>query len=266
VVQGKLMFEALDEASGLVASRTQPDVYWTHNDSGDSPRAFAIDGHGKSLAELNITGIHATDWEDIALLHTPGKPDRLLMADIGDNWRRRESVDIYVVTEPKVQRADEPLALRAPARRIEVRYEDGARDAETLLADPLTGDLYIVEKALFFRFNATVGVYRIAAAETDAEQTIARPVAQVALGPVTAGDVLHDGQGVALRNYHTARYFRRDPALPLFEAFADEGCKLPLADAGKQGEALCFARDGASYYTLAEGRHEALYRYRLRPR
>ena len=33
-----LLPAVLDEVSGLAQSRTDPDVFWVHNDSGDQPR------------------------------------------------------------------------------------------------------------------------------------------------------------------------------------------------------------------------------------
>ena len=32
------------ESSGLAVSRAYPGVFWTHNDSGDRPRLYALDG------------------------------------------------------------------------------------------------------------------------------------------------------------------------------------------------------------------------------
>lgn len=46
----RLQSDAISESSGLVASRTHDGVFWTHNDSGDAPRIFAIDRSGALLA------------------------------------------------------------------------------------------------------------------------------------------------------------------------------------------------------------------------
>ena len=37
--------KSISESSGLVASRTMPGAYWTHNDSGDGPFIYAFDTH-----------------------------------------------------------------------------------------------------------------------------------------------------------------------------------------------------------------------------
>lgn len=45
----------ITEASGLVASRSQKDLLWTHNDSGDELRIFGIytDGTGTGKNRLS---------------------------------------------------------------------------------------------------------------------------------------------------------------------------------------------------------------------
>ncbi len=37
-----LLPASLGEVSGLSHSRTNPDVFWVHNDSGDQPRVYAV--------------------------------------------------------------------------------------------------------------------------------------------------------------------------------------------------------------------------------
>src|SRR5262245_57245123 len=56
----------LAESSGLVVSRAQPGVYWSHNDSGDGPNLYAIDATGQLLATFNVADAEARDWEDMS--------------------------------------------------------------------------------------------------------------------------------------------------------------------------------------------------------
>src|SRR5438045_5677919 len=59
--------DALTELSGIAASRAQPGVYYVHNDSGDSPRIFALDRAGTELGQLCLAGATNVDWEDIEM-------------------------------------------------------------------------------------------------------------------------------------------------------------------------------------------------------
>src|SRR5437762_2268766 len=64
----------LPESSGVVASRVTPDVYWTHNDSGDGPFVYAFRlsraDRERQIAHLlgtvELIGATNVDWEDIA--------------------------------------------------------------------------------------------------------------------------------------------------------------------------------------------------------
>jgi hypothetical protein len=59
--------EALDELSGIAASRTNPGSWWLHNDSGDRARVFLLDHQARRVATYAVTGADAVDWEDIAV-------------------------------------------------------------------------------------------------------------------------------------------------------------------------------------------------------
>ena len=46
---GLINNDSLNEVSGLAASRKNSNVLWTHNDSGDENRVFAIDANGPGM-------------------------------------------------------------------------------------------------------------------------------------------------------------------------------------------------------------------------
>lgn len=98
VQMGRMPAE-LWESSGLGISRTYPGVFWTHNDSGDRPRLYAIDSTATLLATFEVEGAGARDWEAMALGPCPGPSGTscLYVADVGDNRSARESVTIYII-------------------------------------------------------------------------------------------------------------------------------------------------------------------------
>jgi hypothetical protein len=262
-LRGHVASPLLDEISGLVASRTHRGVLWVHNDSGDSARLFALRDSGELLLELRLLGAGAVDIEDVAIGPGPESGKQYLyLADIGDNLARRKRVFIYRVEEPA--ELAQGVVLTARAHQLEVTYQDGPRDAESLLSDPATGDLYIVSKASFFSSDdAAVGVYRVEHASLAASKVSARRMAAVAMGPATAGDIAPDGTLIALRNYETLRFWRRTPGQPITDALGHPACPMPLADGDEQGEALGFAADGKGYYTISEGKRQPVYFHEL---
>jgi hypothetical protein len=260
-VTGRVDTDAATELSGLVRSRVQPGVLWTHNDSGDSARVFAISTTGHLRAELSVPGAENIDWEDIAIGRATGGGWALFLADIGDNAEARPEIVVYSAPEPRLgQGSAATRATTAPAQRFALRYPDGPHDAETLLVDPSTGALVIVTKD----FNGTARVYTAPRRAPGASTTLGRRVT-MSLGPgeaITAGDVSADGRTVALRSYDRAYVFQRHGGDSLARTLAHRPCVAGADLIGEgQGEGLALAQDGRAFSTVPEGRHPELRRY-----
>lgn len=251
---GDVANSQIDEASGLVVSRKQSDLLWVHNDSGDSPRVFAVGSSGADLGEFSLTGAQATDWEDMAL--GPGPEvgvDYLYLADIGDNSAARSSVRVYQVPEPTLG-AGQALT---DVVTLEFEYPDGPHNAETLLSDPITGDLLIVTKGL-----GSAGIYRAAAPHSAGRRTLEYQgdALGVMLQLVTGGDINASGSQIALRTYSAVRIYLRNAGMSVADALKTEPCEVPQASEG-QGETVGFSPAGDAYYTLSEGSTQPLYRF-----
>lgn len=245
----------ITEASGIVASRKNPGVLWVHNDSGDVPRLFALDAQARLLGVCVVRGVEARDWEDIAAGPGPD-PNRhyLYIGDIGDNRARRESVRVYRLPEPDLD-ATRPFGRMnvGPADTIELTYPDGPRDAETLLVDPKTRDLYLITKR-----DPFCKVYRAAWPQSTTSRTRLEPVTTLPWALATGGDVSPDGGQVIVRSPYNASLWVRPEGQPLWRAFLGEQIGLPLATE-PQGEAIAFDHQGRGYYTLSEKAKPRLY-------
>lgn len=237
----------LDESSGLIASRRDPRLLWTHNDSGDDPRLYCLTHHAARCGTFAVTGADAFDWEDIAAGPGPvaGTP-YLFVGDIGDNRRARRDVVVYRLPEPPAPHAGESLAATAPAVALRLRYEDGPHDAEALLVHPVTGDLYVLTKD-----PVGAGVYK-------AEQGSASLVriADLDLGlaeVVTGADVTSDGRRVVVCTYGRAYELALPPSSGDLDDIWDQR-RLPVDLAGRvQGEAIAYRLDGGAVLTTSEG-------------
>lgn len=254
---GRVAEPALDELSGMAASRTRPGVFWAHNDSGGAARLYAFTLDGAAAGTLDLAGAEAFDWEDMAAGPGPDAGTSYLYAgDIGDNIGQRESIAVYRVAEP----ADGDASASLPAEPFELRYSDGAHpDAEALLVDPQSGDVYVVQK----RIIGSATVYRASAPlRADAPNDL-DPVAAVNLiGPITGGDIAPDGT-IALRTYTDAYLWFRAPGESIVDAFGRQGQRVPLV-LEQQGEAIAFTLDSTAFLTSSEGDHPAIYRYAFR--
>jgi hypothetical protein len=252
---GVIQSESIREASGLVASRQNPGVLWVHNDSGSAAEVFAIDTQADLLGTCAIRGAMARDWEDIAIGPGPD-PNRqyLYIGDIGDNQAKRPEVVVYRVPEPRVNAAA-PFGTMTigPAEAIRLAYPDSPKDAETLLVDPLTRDIYIIAKRELFS-----KVYRAGFPQSLVGRTRMEAVTVLPWGFAVAGDVSPDGREVIVRGMFNASLWTRPAGEPLWHAFAGKQTRLPLARE-PQGEAICFDSKGRGYFTVSEGLHPPLY-------
>lgn len=228
----RILDERVTESSGLVVSARHPHTVWTANDSGDTGRVFAVDtrtGRTVGLAELDAP---VTDVEALALT-----PDgRLLVGDLGDNTRSRDSVRIHVVDEPALG------TTRARATTWTLRYPDGPHDAEALAVDPTDGRVVVVTK------DAVGGVYELPGTPSARGVNTLRRVGD-APATVTDAAYLPDGSALVVRTYTSA--IRLDPA-----TFRVTGSRfLPLQP---QGETLAAWPCGDVLLVGSEGTRSAV--------
>jgi hypothetical protein len=256
---GVLKDPAIKESSGLVASRSTPGVYWTHNDTGDGPLLYAFDSGGRRKGVWRVTMAGARDWEDMAA--GPG-PDRkrtyLYIGDIGDNSERRFDIIVYRLPEPTIIAADASATKSKPlltenAESIHLRYPDGKHNAETLMVHPVTGSIYIITKVLL----SNPVVYEAAAPLNFERPITLKRIGELNIpsifgGMITGGDISPDGRRVALCDY-TQGY---EAVLPEGAAF-NTIWKQPLTtiELGqrKQGEAITYRLDGNALLATSEG-------------
>jgi hypothetical protein len=262
---------ALRESSGLAASRTHPGIFWTHNDSGDEPRFYAVDGRGALVATYRVAHAEAVDWEDVDLGPCPGPGSEraatcLYLGDIGDNDRRRHEHTVYVVPEPDP--ADTARAV-LPAGRVRFDYPDRPHDAEAVAVHP-RGDLVIVTKGrtptiLLYHLDPDA-VWAAMAADTLVHLPQGLPLPIVpdrAAGRVVTGATFGAlGSVLAIRTYSEIFFYR----WPLADPPAEAAPTCFLGDLEPQGEAVAFGEDGSLLLTseAAEGRSGSLLRVKCR--
>lgn len=206
----------------------------------------------------------AIDWEDIAIGPGPAEgQDYIYVGDTGDNGRSRSSVTVYRVAEPGVSATQDPLTVNlAGVDALPMQYPGPeVYDAETLLVDPASGDIFLVTRDR--EGQGVARVFRNPAPHAPGVMVTLELVATISLPQVVkGGDVSPAGDAVLLR-LPSGYYWPRAAGTNLWEAFSVPACTVPLA-AEPQGEALSFAADGLGYYTLSEGIFQPVYFYEKR--
>jgi hypothetical protein len=257
---GSLMNPAINETSGVVASRRQPGVLYVHNDSGDSPRFFAVNLAGQSLAEYRLDGARAVDWEDVAEIPC-GATRCIVFGDVGDNNRVRPEVTLYRVEEPEVPVTPPATVTPAtvPVMALTFRYPDGAHNAETLVGDPATGDLYVITKVDAGR----VTVYRAPRENNGVAERVTEMELPAGAGQLTGGDVRGDGREMLLRTYARVLRYERPEGAP-FEALFTATPVTAAVRLEPQGETVGYTAEDNGYVTISEGRPGADQRLPVR--
>ena len=229
----------LTESSGLAASRRMPGLLWTLNDSGNPPELFAIDSSGRDRGVFRVEGAENRDWEALALARC-GRTYCLYIAEVGDNNARYSSLKLYRVAEPA--RPEAPGGTVVPNGTIELRYEDGPRDAEAIL---VTADqkVYLISKEK----SGGGRVYYLDRTAWDSPDVVtarflqALPLPDGSQFQITDAALGLDGIEVAIRTYSYIFFFRLgngkltlDPRRP----------RCYAAGLDIQGEGISWLKDG----------------------
>jgi hypothetical protein len=222
----------ITESSGLAASRAHPGIYWTHNDQ-DQPRIFAVDSKtGETVATITLRGVgQPRDMEAISV----GPDGAVYVGDIGDNldgsW---DHVWIYRFPEPE-QLRDQTV----DATQFDVKYADGARNAEALMVHPKTGRVYIASKN-----EDGGGLYEGPATLKTGQTNVFRRIGEVPW--VTDGAFSPDGKQLVLRSYFSARGYAWEEG----RLGADHRVRGPIQ---AQSESVTYTPDGTTLLFGTEG-------------
>ena len=249
------------EASGLVASRQNPGVLWTHNDSGYRGSVFALATNGAWLAQYQIPDIYSGDFEDISF--GPGPLPHfqyLYLGDIGDNFLTRETLRVLRFPEPAASHYQSNAPAFAPileAQEILLRYPDGPFNCEAMMVDPITGDLFLATK-----HTNTTRLYRATRAELDGGGTVTLTfIREAAFRSVSAAEISADGSLIALRRPGRGGLWVRQPGESVGDALARASGTIPVIGQPSEpnGESLGFDPTASGYYTLSEGYNQPVY-------
>lgn len=176
----------VSEASGIVASRRFPGVYWTHND-GDDNRLFAIrrDGSVIGFAKLDVN-VH--DWEDIAI----DDDGYLYVSDTGNNSGNRKHLMICRVREPDPNKlAGRKMRTLKVDESWKVHFPGEPFNCESLFV--WRGEFYLISK---LAAGTQAEVYRF---DPKGKTPEMRKVATLPIDqPVTAADISADGNELAV--------------------------------------------------------------------
>lgn len=152
----------LREASGLAFSHKNPSRLYHINDSNKSDSLFISTKKGKRIHQVELIDYKGTDFEDLSMGNCLDGDDQmcLYIADIGDNERERDQIEIILVKDFAISREEEKnlesageklYPKKIPVHKIlKLKFPGKKHDAESLAIHPKTGDLFLLTKETRF--------------------------------------------------------------------------------------------------------------------
>lgn len=208
--------DKIKESSGIVASHFHEGVFWTHNDSGNTPYLYAIKADGTLIKNFRVSGGSCVDWEDIAM----DNKGNIYIADVGDNFEIRFEHRIHKIEEPKNLEAVDNLKV---IETIDVHYHEGACNCEALCLNSKNQLMLITKSTQLTR------VYLYDGTTWREHQTLDIK------GCVTASDINDHGE-LALLTYQGIYIFIENSKGEWQEK------KYIPAQVGQQSEAICWSQ------------------------
>ncbi|MDD3050325.1 MAG: FlgD immunoglobulin-like domain containing protein [Candidatus Cloacimonetes bacterium] len=266
----------ITEASGLAASQKNAGIIWIHNDSGANA-IYAMSTTGAHVATYTLSGIAIRDLEDIAIGPGPVPGEHYIyLADIGDNDGDNLDKYIYRFIEPVVTPGEGTIT---GIETITFQYPSPNNyDAETLMVDPLTKDIYVVTKGNSSTpsdqvFYAPYPQSTTETIEMTSSVTLSIPPFQNPINSqwhgATGGDISFNGREILIRTYNNVFYWSRAIGQSIGTALsaAHYICPYNMTDIPyePQGEAVCWDAEARGYYTTSEEEPSPLPPYNIIP-
>ena len=236
------------ELSGIAASQTNKDILYVHDD-GNINTVYLTNKNGSDLGKLIIDNLSNSDVEDITV--GPGPEDGknyIYLADIGNNNLKATSATIYRFKEPIITTADKNTVVHITAYdKIKISYASGSANAETLMIDPLSKDIYVLTKQnnKSYLYQATYPQVLNAIIPLKAQAILNFDL-------LTAGDISADGSEILLRNVGQIWYWKRASGESILQTLLKQPQDAPYAINEKQGEGICFSYNSDGYITDTE--------------
>ena len=235
---GSLAHKPIAEASGIVASRRYPGIFWVHNDSGNDATIYAVKSDGALVAEFPVEAPNI-DWEDIAI----DDSGHLFLGDIGNNGARLPLRCVYQLDEPDPTK--QPVGKLKPTATTYYRFPATARfDAESLFVEGRFG--YLISK----RFDGREAeIFQI---PIDPPSSFLKPAVAERIGvlsdfnkPATGADLSKNGQLLAVCSTENAKVYQRTGPASWTKI-------ATIKDIGRGIEAICW--DGFDLVLASENR------------
>jgi len=229
-----------------------PGVLYAHNDSGASASVVVFSDTAAPLGEIALSNVTAVDWEDIAV-GPCAAGSCVYVGDIGDNALAYPSRAVYRFAEPDISPSTSIGSVTATAEIFPYVYPDDRHNAETLLVEPTTGDIFIVTKVA----DTQSAVYRMPQPLTPGRGDARADRPALAFRRSWPGG---RRRRASLRHAHAHSdvpagvrvQSSRGAAFASIFATIARPVPTPTQEQESKGEGVTYASDGFGYFTASE--------------
>ena len=282
---------AINESSGLAIASTE-DAFWTFNDSGGEAQLFLLQGSGKLLYTVQLRGARNVDWEAMTRFNIDDQP-WLVVADVGDNQRRRKTCQLYFCPEPKFdpndrQQNQDSVAVFPLSFQYQSKPDDAEEqatvavsvDCEAVGVDIANQQLWLVEKVYWNADRQQVPrVFALPIPIDELKQwddrgrpevlkpgqpiSNATPIGKFPIRNVTGMAFSPDGKSMVIRNYINAHLYRRPETKSWRQTLNGSKPEVLVLPLQRQGEAICFSSDSKSVIVTSEMVGQPIWQVKL---
>jgi hypothetical protein len=232
----------IDEASGMADSKINPGYLWVQQDSGNPNEIVLLSHDGVYSKSIVINPAINRDWEDMTLASGPVNGiNYIYLADIGDNSLVSSSYFIYRFAEP-------PASATAVSGvdKIAFEYPDGPHDAEAIVVDNSTKDIYVITKQ-----DNPSRIYKLAYPQSTSAVITATLSGSLPFTGVTSAAISPNGNEILVKTYTAIWQFNKNAGQTFEQSLTGTPVTVSY-QVEPQGEAISFKNDNTGFFTLSE--------------
>jgi len=270
-VLARAMETDLSEISGMEV--VAGPILLVHNDDGP-PDLWVLDTQGAVVTRYHLEGAENRDWEDLTVIPSDNG-DLIAIGDLGDNWARRSSIQIYFLRLPDAPAGIANIYPRSVevSHVLDLTYPDGARDCEAMAYDASSGKILLLTKR-----DKPPRLYAVDAGQATEQARLELEFLGVApmfrpptradmrrmgadgawISQPTGMDINAAGTLAAVITYRSLYLFERQTGKTWAEAFLRPPREF-LGPASADEEAIAFSEDMSALFITTEGRLAPIY-------
>lgn len=247
------------ESSGICASRRNPGVYWTHNDSSGGSYLYSFDEHGQDMGVFSYQA-GSEDVEDIAAV-TIGGVHYIVLGNIGNHAQVGSLRRVYIIKEPQADLSTRHTFHYIPREDVTtIKFNWPSSIAATTNSEALAvspaGEIFIATKEGGNRARVFVLRTKILTGDASDSFRLAFTLSSSRFNQVTGMDISPDGRSMVLVNYamHAVSEFTLPSGETSFSHSSPSSwirtdyASIPAV----QPEGICYSLDGTKIFATSE--------------